>query len=91
MHGASALLTAKQMELSEDTMYNYFQRGRLIYAADALRRETVIVFGGKAPWSVDVEGDEHCWCKLRIGDTFFYYVWLQSQQRGDHTKLLMRP
>ena len=76
MHGARALLTAKQLELSKDTVHNYFQRGRLICAADALRREKAVFFCGKAPCSVDVEGDEHCWCKLRIGDTIFCYVWL---------------
>ena len=39
IHGASPILTVKQLELSEDTVYSFYRHGRIICIADALRRE----------------------------------------------------
>ena len=47
VHGATVVLTAKQLGLSEDTVSAYYKLGRWVCAQDATRRQQLIKFGGE--------------------------------------------
>ena len=91
VHGAPLLLTAKQLRISEDTIGSFYQRGRCICVADVVRREKALVFGGRHPWTTDIELDEHAWRSWVDGDRHYYFVWIGIQQRGSPEHLFLRP
>ena len=49
------------------------------------------MFGGRHPWTTDIEGDEHAWRSWVDGDRHYYYVWLAIQQRDSSSHLFLRP
>ena len=91
VHGASKILTAKQLNLSEDTVQSYFRLGRLICGQDALHRQQKIVFGRRGDETTDIEIDEHSWHGWQVGNMHYFYVWIGIQQRGDLSKLWLMP
>ena len=79
VHGAPLLLTHRQTKLSEDVVRSYYRHCRVIISSDAVRRQRLIVFGGKKDRTTDIEVDEHSFVSWEANGTHLFFVWIGMQ------------
>ena len=95
VHDSSILLCCKEIGRSEQVVRGFYDQAREIMAADAMRRESEIVFGELlGNKTTDFEPDESSfasWQEEQEDGSILckFYVWLGVVQRGSPEKLFL--
>lgn len=91
VHGFPTIMIARHLMLSRDRLRSYQATVRAICERDALRKEQNIVFGGLGSLTTDIECGTHTWCRWKVGERWYRFVWIGLIERRARSQLLLRP
>lgn len=91
VNGADIVLTSEQLGLTISRVTSFYSLARAVCAQDAVRREQNVEFGARDVLTTDNEAGKWTLCTWVEGRRHYSLVWLGILQRGNPSKMLLRP